>query len=97
MSVHSDLHNWVVWSCFNQGIINDSYATGNITGEDNGNVGGLVGVNEQLITNSFATGNISGRLNAGGLIGFNDDPPSNNLTPRVANSFATGNVQGSKR
>ncbi len=81
---------------FNQGIINDSYAMGSITGEDNGNVGGLVGVNEQLITNSFATGNISGRLNAGGLIGFNDDPPSNNLTPRVANSFATGNVQGSR-
>ncbi len=81
---------------FNQGVINDSYAMGDITGEDNGNVGGLVGVNEQLVTNSFATGNISGRLNAGGLIGFNDDPPSNNLTPRVANSFATGNVQGSR-
>ena len=81
---------------FNQGVINDSYAMGSITGEDNGNVGGLVGVNEQLITNSYATGNVLGRLNAGGLIGFNDDPPSNNLTPRVANSFATGNVQGSR-
>ena len=81
---------------FNQGTINDSYAAGDITGEDNGNVGGLVGVNEQIIINSYATGDVSGRLNAGGLVGFNDDLPADSLNARIANSFATGNVQGSR-
>ena len=76
----------------NHGEINDSHATGNVTGVANS--GGLVGINEQLIVNSFASGNVSAIFNVGGLVGFNDDPTSTDLTPRIYNSFATGNVQG---
>ncbi|HEY9033773.1 MAG TPA: GLUG motif-containing protein, partial [Pseudomonadales bacterium] len=67
-------------------MINDAYATGNVTGS--GAVGGLAGL---AITtgNAYATGNVSGMGGAdgvGGLIG---------IAGTVSNAYATGNVTSS--
>ena len=84
-----------------------TYATGNVTGLDNGEgeadiIGGLVGENEGLITNAAylnyqnknATG-VSGRYYVGGLVGLNDafGEPTNADT--ISQGFAVGAVSGS--
>ena len=53
------------------GIINDSYATGTVSG--NAQVGGLVGLNEKgdKISNSYSTGKVLGTSGVGGLVGMN--------------------------
>jgi len=68
------------------GIIENSYATGNvIAGRKSG--GGLVGENYgTTITNCFAVGNVTGGI-VGGLIGWNSGT--------ITNSYAMGNVAGS--
>jgi hypothetical protein len=60
----------------------NSYATGNVTGDDT--VGGLVG-NGGNIINCYATGNVTGGNALGGLVGY---------AGKVTNSYATGNVTG---
>jgi len=72
--------------------IQDSYATGAVTGNAtaNGNLGGLVGNSDGgRISNSYATGNISSPStgNFGGLAGF-----VSNTT--ISGSYATGAVSG---
>jgi len=78
--------------------INNSYATGNVTGDRNANgsyaygaVGGLVGDNTGPITNSYATGNVTGGDRVGGLVGGGIKYVNNNI---INNSYATGNVTG---
>ena len=58
--------------------IDNSYATGSVSGSSD--VGGLVGdnVNSSSIANSYATGSVSGSSNVGGLIGY--DYGTNTLT-----------------
>jgi hypothetical protein len=73
----------------NNGIIMNSYATGNVIGTGQF-VGGLVGATwGGSIMNSYATGNVIGSNNdgTGGLIGLNKDSS-------IMNSYATGNVSG---
>ncbi len=77
--------------------ISNSYATGNVTGT-NGDVGGLVGYNQNgnagtnsgtaSISNSYATGNVTGNNIVGGLVGSNQNGS-------ISNSYATGSVTGS--
>ena len=70
------------------GTVNNSYATGNVTG--NGDyIGGLVGYNIYgTVNNSYATGNVNGtNYYVGGLVG-------NNRNGIVNHSYATGNVSG---
>jgi filamentous hemagglutinin family protein len=69
------------------GIIRNSYATGNVSGAENV-VGGLTGENWGLVENSYATGNISGAVMTGGLVGAN--------TGTIRNAYATGQVQGTE-
>jgi len=71
--------------------ITNSYAKGNVTGEDD--IGGLVGNlgDWARITNAYATGNVTGKVedeggDAGGLVGF-----SNGV---ISNSHASGDVSG---
>ncbi len=52
------------------GSIEDSYATGSVTGDQN--IGGLTGSNLRSVQNSYATGRVIGRANVGGLMGRND-------------------------
>ncbi len=56
----------------NFGTVSNSYATGQVTGNNSPNVGGLVGNNESggSISTSFATGAVTG-AGSGGLVGSN--------------------------
>jgi uncharacterized repeat protein (TIGR02543 family) len=73
------------------GIIASCSATGSVSG-DSQNIGGLVGHNggyrvsrREKIINCFATGPVTGRLDAGGLVGYNN-------AALIENCFATGVV-----
>ncbi len=68
----------------NDGIVNNCYATGNLTG--NNLIGGLVGINYGIISNCYVTGTVSGNNNIAGLIGYNEGT--------VSNCYATGNISG---
>jgi hypothetical protein len=75
---------------YNQAILNDSYATGSVSGTYF--VGGLVGYNGGPISNAYATGSVSGASGSeyvGGLVGYN-----NATYGTVSNSYATGTVTG---
>jgi hypothetical protein len=69
--------------------INNSYSTGNVTGNNN-RVGGLVGNSHGYIYESYSTGDVDGRLYIGGLVGHN------NYYGKISESFATGSVSGEK-
>lgn len=72
----------------NSGEIHNSYATGDVDGEER--VGGLAGSSGRLITNSYATGDVNSDVwNAGGLVGVNDG--------EITKSYATGDVYGHER
>ncbi|MDS0260297.1 PGF-pre-PGF domain-containing protein [Haloarcula sp. S1CR25-12] len=66
--------------------IEESYATGNVTGSSA--VGGLVGTGAKEITNSSSTGTVHSNNSAGGLVGSSAD--------LVLNSYAAGSVDGSE-
>jgi len=66
----------------NDGIVEDSYASGNVSGGHW--ISGLVGRNDGIVKNSYATGDVSGDGRVGALVGRNDGI--------VKNSYATGNV-----
>ena len=71
----------------NRGLINSSYATGDVTGSP---AGGLVGWNSGgFISTSYATGAVTGTT-VGGLVGRNDGPG------RIQTSYATGRVSGNR-
>ena len=72
------------------GIINQSYATGNINSLGP-TVGGLVGNTAGLITNSYAIGNVTGTDSIGGLVGFVA------AIATTTNSYATGSVNGTDK
>lgn len=66
------------------GVINNSYATGNVTGE--WNIGGLVGQQDTgSISNSYATGKVNGISYVGGLAGYR-------YNGIIFNSYTTGTV-----
>ena len=70
----------------NYGTIDQSYATGDVSGFNN--VGGLVGYNEDgTISQSYATSDVGGRDYVGGLVGYN-------YVITISQSYATGNVSG---
>ena len=64
------------------GVIQDSYATGNVTaGPGNTRAGGLTAQNNGRILRSYATGAVSGgSQGVGGLVGFNSTG-----TPTIVN------------
>ena len=67
----------------NRGTIQDSYATGEVSGRD---AGGLAAENRGAITASYATGTVQADNAAGGLAGKNQGA--------IIASYATGTVQG---
>ena len=77
----------------NQGVISNSFASGNITSDakNNADAGGLVGWNNNgTISNSYASGdatsNATSGAYAGGLVGYTGGKVS------LSKSFASGNV-----
>ena len=78
-----------------RGSLDQSYATGSVSGGDNSLVGGLVGNNAGAsITNSYATGAVIGGNDAavGGLLGEGQNRDSG--VPIAAESYSTGAVTG---
>jgi hypothetical protein len=70
----------------NTDFIDDSYATGAVSGSQN-NTGGLVGSNHGAISYCYATGNLSGASGAsGGFVGFNGGT--------IQYTYSTGAVTG---
>ena len=76
----------------NQGLIQSSYARGNVAGyAQDGNstlIGGLAGYNDNQIVNSFAINDVSGSNAVGGLVG------ANNEGQIIINSYAMNTVNG---
>ena len=69
------------------GMINNSYATGNVDSGGYQHAGGFIGTNVGTVINScYATGEVRGGNDAGGLIGSN--------AGEINNSYAVGNVSG---
>ena len=77
------------------GTITNSYATGSVTGGNNSEVGGLVGLDWGDISSSYATGTVttSGASSAlvGGLVAALGDSAGHGT---ITNSYATGAVSG---
>ena len=72
------------------GQLDQSYASGNVSGSGD-EVGGLVGNNASgSITNAYATGAVSGNQKVGGLVG------SHNLNGTINFTYATGLVSGNQ-
>ena len=70
--------------------IQNSFASGKVTGKSDRGVGGLVGISEANISNSHATGEvINNSTNTGGLVGISN--------ASINDSYATGNVNGSDK
>jgi len=72
----------------NNGKVHNSYATGNVEG--NNTVGGLIGYNyyDGEVQNCYATGIVRGNNAVGGVVGYN-------YGGKVQNSYATGDVNTS--
>jgi len=80
--------------CYGGGVISDSYSTGSVVGNGEGdegnNVGGLAGSNFGYITGSHSTSNILGKGSfVGGLVGRND-------FGTISDSYSVGLVAGNK-
>jgi hypothetical protein len=72
------------------GTVSNSYATGNVTGEDD--VGGLVGLlngSSATVSNSYSSANVTGSASVGGLVGCIGYHGGT-----VSNSYSTGRVSG---
>jgi filamentous hemagglutinin family protein len=86
------------------GVIDHSYATGNVHGGSSGSVGGLVGAfksgptHSGVISNSYAKGNVSGAGGVGGLVGnqgiYSGMTFESSRNAIIENSQAYGNVTG---
>ena len=74
--------------------IENSYATGSVTGAKH--VGGLVGYagSDNTISNSYATGSVKGTNQVGGLVGYTIWNSNTGLGTEITNSYATGSVEG---
>ncbi|WP_206858651.1 GLUG motif-containing protein [Candidatus Enterococcus mangumiae] len=73
------------------GVVRRSYATGNVDGQDNDNIGGLIGGQDfySTVVDSYATGDVIGRENVGGFIGA-----VYSYNTVVARNYSTGSVVG---
>lgn len=70
---------------YSEGLISNSYCTGNISGTGH-DVGGLVGNNAGVIFGCYLAGSVKGTGNVGGLTGENSH--------MVSNSYSIGSVHG---
>lgn len=93
-----------LYGYFRAGTLEDSYATGNVTGGRNSN-GGLIGMLRGVVRRSFATGNVTSTLrHNGGLIGYLNigvpldpvnQPGVNTINPLIDNCYSLGTVTSS--
>jgi hypothetical protein len=79
---------------YNEGIVEDSYTTGIVSGGENGNlIGGLIGINKEgTIINSHSASNVEvgyNGSNLGGLVGRNYGT--------IKSSYSTGKITGAEK
>lgn len=74
----------IVGHLLDGGRVNNSYASGNVTGKDN--VGGLIGSNEGSLSHSYSTVKVTGDEYVGGLVGWN--------IGHIQVAYSTGEVTG---
>lgn len=74
----------------NAGVVEDSFATGRVSGSHVSSIGGLIGSigGTASVLISYATGDVTAGngAEAGGLVGYADEQP------KISNSYATGSV-----
>ncbi len=70
---------------YDEGVITDSYATGDVSSPAAYYVGGLVGINRGTIERTYASGNVTASSSAGGLVG-------RHMVGTISDSFALGHV-----
>lgn len=93
-----------LYGYFRAGTLEDSYATGNVSGGRNSN-GGLIGMHRGVLRRSFATGNVTSTLrHNGGLVGYLNigvpldpvaQPGINTIDPLIENCYSLGTVTSS--
>ena len=71
----------------NNGLVQSSYASGNVEAPNSNEIGGLLGCNDGTIKNSYASGNVTGNYKVGGLVGYHG-------SLSIFNNYATGDISG---
>jgi hypothetical protein len=81
----------------NNGIVSDSYCSGNIAGDDC--VGGMIGYNwNGSVSNSYSAGSVAGKRDVGGLVGINGGALTNcHSSSGIIGSYSAGGLAGTNR
>jgi hypothetical protein len=81
----------------NNGIVSDSYCSGNVAGDDC--VGGAIGRNwNGSVTNSYSAGSVAGRSDVGGLVGINEGGLTNcRSSSGIIGSYSAGGLAGTNK
>lgn len=78
----------------NNGIVSDSYCSGNVAGDDC--AGGMIGYNwNGSVSNSYSAGSVAGKRDVGGLVGINGGVLTNcHSSSGVTGSYGAGGLVG---
>ncbi len=80
------------------GVIENTYALGNVSASNSLNVGGLVGYNSYhgsaYVNNSYAIGDVKGKDGVGGLIGYNGGQVTDSFSISPEMGVSNGEVHG---
>jgi len=78
----------------NNGIVSDSYCSGNVAGDDC--VGGMIGYNRNgSVSNSYSAGSVAGKREVGGLVGINGGALTNcHSNSGITGSYSAGGLAG---
>ncbi len=80
------------------GVIENTYALGNVSASNSLNVGGLVGYNSYhgsaYVNNSYAIGDVKGKDGVGGLIGYNGGQITDSFSISPEMGVSNGEVHG---
>jgi hypothetical protein len=81
----------------NNGIVSDSYCSGNVAGDDC--VGGTIGYNwNGSVSNSYSAGSVAGETNVGGLVGINGATLTNcHSSSSITGGDSAGGLAGANR
>jgi hypothetical protein len=81
----------------NNGIVSDSYCSGNVAGDDC--VGGTIGHNwNGSVSNSYSTGSVAGETDVGGLVGINGGALTNcHSTSSITGWDSAGGLAGANK
>jgi hypothetical protein len=81
----------------NNGIVSDSYCSGNVAGDDC--VGGMIGHNwNGSVSNSYSAGSVVGKRDVGGLVGINGGALTDcHSSSGITGSYSAGGLAGTNK